>query len=60
MGRLLGFGLCIDSCHPDRQGRIVPSEWADAIAIIDEVEQVISHMLSAATCRLDAVKILLP
>lgn len=44
-----GYGLCIDSLHPESQARFDPDDWQDAIVIIDEVEQVIWHLLDAAT-----------
>lgn len=56
--RLFGFGLCIDSLHPEGQGRINPKDWEGAIVIIDEVEQVLWHALNASTCYEKRVKIL--
>ena len=48
-GELLGFGLCIDSLHPESQARFNAEYWKDAIVIIDECEQVFWHLLSADT-----------
>ena len=48
-GALFGYGLCIDSLHPDSQARFNAEEWQDAIVIIDEAEQVIWHLLNANT-----------
>lgn len=48
-GALFGYGLCIDSLHPESQARFEAEDWEDAIVIIDEVEQVVSHLLNANT-----------
>ncbi len=48
-GALLGYGLCIDSLHPESQARFNAEYWHDAVVIIDEVEQVIWHLLDAKT-----------
>lgn len=48
-GALLGYGVCIDSLHANSQARFNASGWKDAIVIIDEVEQVIWHLLDAKT-----------
>jgi hypothetical protein len=48
-GDIFGYGLCIDSLHPESQARFNADDWQDAIVIIDEAEQVIWHMLSATT-----------
>lgn len=55
---LLGYGLCIDSLHPDSQARFNPQEWREAIVIFDELEQVTWHILNSSTCSLARVKIL--
>ncbi|MCF3627490.1 hypothetical protein L2E65_22275 [Planktothrix agardhii 1801] len=47
---IFGFGLCIDSLHPLSQAKFDPSEWSDAIIILDEVEQIIWHLLNSSTC----------
>jgi len=47
---IFGFGLCIDSLHPLSQAKFDPSEWEDAIIILDEVEQIIWHLLNSSTC----------
>ncbi|CAD5983611.1 putative protein SYNPCC7002_B0001 [Planktothrix rubescens] len=47
---IFGFGLCIDSLHPLSQAKFNPSEWEDAIIILDEVEQIIWHLLNSSTC----------
>ncbi|MFM6195463.1 MAG: plasmid replication protein, CyRepA1 family, partial [Planktothrix sp.] len=47
---IFGFGLCIDSLHPLSQAKFNPSEWEDAIIILDETEQIIWHLLNSSTC----------
>ncbi len=46
---IFGYGLCIDSLHQKSQIRFNPDDWADAIVIIDESEQVFWHALNAST-----------
>ena len=48
-GSLLGYGLCIDSLHPESQARFNADYWHGATVIIDEAEQVIWHLLNAKT-----------
>ncbi len=48
-GTLLGYGLCVDSLHPNSQARFNADTWKNAIVIIDECEQVIWHTLTANT-----------
>ncbi len=48
-GDLFGYGLCIDSLHPESQAKFNASDWEDAIVIVDEAEQVFWHLLSANT-----------
>jgi len=48
-GQLLGYGLCVDSLHPNSQARFNAENWDDALVILDEAEQVIWHMLNAKT-----------
>lgn len=48
-GDLLGYGLCVDSLHEKCTAQFNPNDWYNATVIIDEVEQVIWHMLSATT-----------
>lgn len=54
----IGFGLCIDSLHPNSQAQFNPSDWSDSIVILDEVEQVIWHCLNSSTCKANRVAIL--
>lgn len=55
---LFGYGLCIDSLHPTSQARFNPECWKGAIVILDEVEQVLWHVLNSSTCYDHRVKIL--
>ncbi|MGI2908545.1 plasmid replication protein, CyRepA1 family [Tolypothrix sp. VBCCA 56010] len=55
---LFGFGVCIDSVHPISQARFNPKEWAGAIVVLDEVEQVTWHLLNSSTCYEKRVSIL--
>jgi hypothetical protein len=57
-GTVLGYGLCIDSLHPNSGARFNANSWEDGIIIIDEAEQVIWHMLNSATCASQRVEIL--
>ena len=34
----LGYGLCIDSLHPNSQAHFNPEEWEEAVVILDECE----------------------
>ncbi len=54
----LGYGLCIDSLHPNSQIQFQANDWQDSIIIIDEVEQVLWHGLNASTCKNNRVSIL--
>ncbi|GAB4238367.1 MAG: hypothetical protein Kow0049_24980 [Stanieria sp.] len=54
----IGFGLCIDSLHPNSQAQFNPEDWSDSIVIFDEVEQVIWHCLNSSTCKANRVAIL--
>jgi hypothetical protein len=46
---VFGYGLCFDSLRRNSQARFNPDDWADAIVILDEVEQSIWHLLNAKT-----------
>lgn len=54
----LGYGLCIDSLHPNSQAKFNPDEWENSLIIIDEVEQVLWHGLNSDTCQKNRVSIL--
>ena len=57
-GTVLGYGLCIDSLHPNSGARFNADNWEDGVIIIDEAEQVIWHLLNSATCAQERVAIL--
>ena len=57
-GTVLGYGLCIDSLHPNSGARFDANNWSDGIVIVDEAEQVMWHMLNSATCTPQRVEIL--
>ncbi|MEO0013582.1 MAG: hypothetical protein RLZZ535_1971, partial [Cyanobacteriota bacterium] len=57
-GAILGYGLCIDSLHPNSGAKFNADNWSDGVVIIDEAEQVIWHMLNSATCASERVEIL--
>ncbi|MEM1368907.1 MAG: plasmid replication protein, CyRepA1 family [Cyanobacteria bacterium P01_H01_bin.15] len=54
----LGYGLCIDSLHPNSQASFDGEAWRDGVVIIDEVEQVLWHGLNSSTCKDNRVAIL--
>lgn len=54
----LGYGLCIDSLHPQSQAQFEARKWTDGVVIIDEVEQVLWHGLNSETCKYHRVAIL--
>ena len=55
---VLGYGLCIDSLHPNSQAQFDPEDWNEAVLVIDECEQVIWHTLDSSTCQDDRVAII--
>lgn len=55
---LLGQGMCIDSLHPNSQAKFNPEYWGNSYVIIDEIQQVIWHLLSSSTCAKERVKII--
>ncbi len=54
----LGYGLCIDSLHPNSHAQFNADDWANSIIIMDEVEQVLWHSLNSSTCTDHRVPIL--
>lgn len=48
-GKILGYGLCVDSLHPTSQALFSADGWHDGVVILDESEQVIWHTLNANT-----------
>ena len=53
-----GYGLCIDSLHGASHAQFDPELWHNSLVIIDEVEQVLWHVLNSATCKDRRVEIL--
>ena len=45
----MGFALCIDSLHQFSSARFDPESWRGCLVVIDEIEQVLWHLLSANT-----------
>lgn len=57
-GSQFGFGLNIDSLHPNSQARFNPEDWKGAWVILDEVQQLIWHLLNSSTCQKERVIII--
>ncbi|MFM6062295.1 MAG: plasmid replication protein, CyRepA1 family, partial [Microcystis panniformis] len=56
--QIYGYGLCIDSLHPQSQAKFQAEDWQGAMIIIDEIEQVLWHGLNGDTCKTNRVAIL--
>lgn len=48
-GGVLGYGLCVDSMHKQSSARFDPTEWSNAVVIVDEADQVFWHLLNSNT-----------
>ncbi|NEP70264.1 plasmid replication protein, CyRepA1 family [Moorena sp. SIO3A5] len=57
-GESQSLGLCVDSLHEDSQAGFNVDEWDGAVVVVDEVVQVMWHMLHSKTCKKSRVKIL--
>ncbi|MCC5662000.1 DUF3854 domain-containing protein, partial [Nostoc sp. XA010] len=57
-GSHFGMGLVIDSLHPKSQAKFNPDEWKGCWLILDEIMQLIWHLLSSTTCQSDRVAII--
>jgi hypothetical protein len=57
-GSHFGMGLCIDSLHPKSQAKFNPDEWKGCWLILDEIMQLVWHLLSSSTCESDRVAII--
>lgn len=55
---VLGYSLCIDSLHPGANPSFNPADWSGANIFIDEVKQVLWHLVNSSTCRLNRAKII--
>ncbi len=51
LGKILGYGLCVDSLRPSSKAQFSPNEFEDALVIIDEADQVIEHLLLGGTLK---------
>ncbi|NET69289.1 MAG: DUF3854 domain-containing protein [Moorea sp. SIO1G6] len=57
-GESQSLGLCVDSLHEDSQAGFNVDEWDGAVVVVDEVVQVMWHLLHSPTCKKSRVKIL--
>ncbi len=59
-GDLFGYTLCIDSLHDKANPPFIGDSdyWTGATVIIDEVEQVLWHVLNGSTCQKHRIRIL--
>jgi len=57
-GSLFGYALCIDSLHRESQARFIPQEWWGATIVLDEIQQILWHLLSSSTCTSKRVAII--
>ena len=48
-GKILGYGLCIDSLRPSSSANFSPDEMCNALVIFDEVDEVLLHALAGNT-----------
>ena len=55
---VFGYSLCVDSLHPEGNPPFNPEHWEGAVVVIDEVEQIIWHLLNSNTCLSHRVAIL--
>ncbi|WP_298913540.1 plasmid replication protein, CyRepA1 family [uncultured Nostoc sp.] len=57
-GSHFGMGLVIDSLHPKSKAKFNPDEWKGCWLILDEIMQLIWHLLNSTTCQSDRVAII--
>lgn len=55
---IFGYGLCIDSLHPDGKSKFNSDDLTGASIVIDEIDQVLWHGLNSETCQRKRTKIL--
>ena len=48
-GGVLGYGVCVDSMHKQSSARFDPSDWSNAVVIVDEADQVFWHLVNSNT-----------
>ncbi len=54
----LGLGLCIDSLHEKSKIRFKANEWGGALIVLDEIEQLLWHLLNSSTCQTNRLQLL--
>ncbi|MBD2503923.1 plasmid replication protein, CyRepA1 family [Anabaena azotica] len=57
-GSHFGMGLCIDSLHPKSQAKFNPDDWKGCWIILDEIMQLIWHLMNSSTCSKERVAII--
>jgi hypothetical protein len=50
-GKIFGYALCVDSLHPKANPPFHPDDWENCWLILDEIDQVIWHLLNSDTCK---------
>ncbi len=58
VGTKFGMGLCIDSLHPKSGVRFNPDDWKGCWIVLDEIKQLIWHLLDSSTCKKERVSII--
>ncbi|NEP55260.1 MAG: hypothetical protein F6K65_43360 [Moorea sp. SIO3C2] len=58
LSKVPGMGLCVDSLHPNSQAQFDHSEWEGCTVVLDEVEQLLKHLLTSQTCQKKRISIL--
>ncbi len=53
-----GYVLCVDSLHPNANPAFYAERYPDAVVILDEVEQILWHLLNSFTCQYNRPAIL--
>ncbi|MBG1261060.1 plasmid replication protein, CyRepA1 family [Nostoc commune] len=57
-GSRFGMGLVIDSLHLKSQAKFNPDDWKGCWLILDEIMQLIWHLLNSSTCQSNRVAII--
>lgn len=57
-GSHFGMVLCVDSLHKNSQAKFNPEHWWGSWIILDEIQQLIWHLLNSSTCRNERVTII--
>jgi hypothetical protein len=53
-----GYSICVDSLHPKSGVAFDPDDWRGAWIVIDEINQLIHHLLNSSTCQKNRSNIL--